>query len=89
MGESGDDNPLLLLIGDAKPGEGLTKKQKAALWQCCNKTWKPHKNPYDRQVGEAIYAFLNDDDEKTEGAAGKTASSFEEELMRQLMASMK
>ena len=83
MGNSGDDNPLLLLIGEVKQGEGLTKKQKAALWQSAT-TAKPYRNPYDTKVGEAVYAMLNEKESET-----KTQSSFDEELLRQLMASMK
>ena len=88
IGESGEDNPLLLLIGDVKPGHGLSKRHKAALWQCCNKTWKPYKNPYDTKVGEAVYAAMNAEEPKT-GSNGQTQSSFSDEVMRQLMANMK
>ena len=88
MGESGEDNPLLLMIGDVKPGQGLSKRQKAALWQCCNKTWKPYKNPYDTKVGEAVYAVMNAEESKA-GFDGRTQSSFSDEVMRQLMENMK
>jgi len=28
------------------------------LWQLQNKSWKPKSNPYDREVGQRVYAAL-------------------------------
>lgn len=44
------DNPLL--------GGSLTRQQKAVLWQLANSSWKPYKNPYDTQIGQAVYDGL-------------------------------
>lgn len=37
---------------------GLTKEQRAALWQIQNKSWKPYKNPYSTAVGSSVRARL-------------------------------
>lgn len=37
----------------------LTTKERAALWQAANKSWKPKNNPYDTSVGAMIYNELN------------------------------
>lgn len=37
---------------------GLTKEQRAALWQIQNKSWKPYKNPYSTSVGSSVRARL-------------------------------
>ena len=42
--------------------------QKAILWQTTNKSWKPNKNPYDREIGQAIYDQMH-------GGAAASASS--------------
>jgi hypothetical protein len=39
----------------ALDGMNIPDWQKAILWQTANKSWKPNKNPYDREVGQAIY----------------------------------
>ena len=33
--------------------------QKAILWQTANTSWKPSKNPYDKEIGQAIYDQLH------------------------------
>lgn len=39
---------------------GLSKQQKAALWQLQNKSWKSKNNPYSVSVGEQVYVDLHD-----------------------------
>ena len=36
----------------------LTNKQRAALWQMANSSWKPNKNPFDTSVGTQVYNAL-------------------------------
>lgn len=36
----------------------LTNKQRAALWQMANSSWKPYKNPFDTSVGAQVYNAL-------------------------------
>ena len=33
----------------------LSREEKAILWQLQDKSWKPKKNPYDRQIGQQVY----------------------------------
>lgn len=42
---------------------GLSNEQKAVLWQLQNKTWKPNKNPFDKQVGKVVYDYLQEEKE--------------------------
>ena len=44
----------------------LTRDQKAVLWQLQNSNWKPHKNPYDREIGQQIYDMLQQMKEESE-----------------------
>ena len=89
MGASGDDNPLLLLIGEVKTGEGLTNAQKAAIWQSYNKTWKPNRNPYDKMVGQRVYNMMHSDTEdQNKETTSESTGSFSDEVMQQLLASM-
>lgn len=46
----------------ALEGMGLPVWQKAVLWQTTNKTWKPEDNPFDKEVGQAVYDILHRDD---------------------------
>lgn len=39
----------------------LNDRQKAALWQIANKSWKPANNPYSVSVGEDIFDMLNEE----------------------------
>ena len=39
----------------------LNDRQKAALWQIANKSWKPGNNPYSVSVGEDIFDLLNEE----------------------------
>ncbi len=47
------------LGGLGNSGSGLTRQQKAVLWQLTNSGWKPYKNPYDTQIGQAVYDNLH------------------------------
>ena len=40
---------------------GLTKEQRAALWQIQNKSWKPSSNPYSQKVGAIVRTALYDE----------------------------
>lgn len=41
--------------------DGLTREQRAALWQVQNKAWKPGKNPFSTTVGRAVYNALSEE----------------------------
>lgn len=43
----------------ALDGMDLTDSQKAVLWQLANKSWKPYSNPYDTDIGQAVYDELH------------------------------
>jgi hypothetical protein len=49
------DELTKLLRGSA----GLSKEQKAALWQQYNVSWKPYGNPFSVSIGMKIYDELN------------------------------
>lgn len=38
---------------------GLSDQERAAIWQICNKGWKPKNNPYSVEVGQRIYDQMN------------------------------
>ena len=59
---SGDDNPLFALTGTTPNGYTLTDREKAILWQLQNKSWKPSRNPFDKEVGQMIYDILTAED---------------------------
>ena len=44
---------------------GLTREQKAILWQLGGKDWKAKNNPFDVDVGQEIFDILNGDDPET------------------------
>ena len=56
--------------GEAENGirnmEGLTDRQRAALWQLQNKQWKPYNNPFDVSVGQWVHDLLNGEDDVAE-----------------------
>ena len=51
--------------GAIRTMEGLTREERAALWQLQNKGWSWQKNPFDRQTGREIYERTHAED--TEG----------------------
>ena len=55
---AGDDNLLYALTGTTPNGYTLTDREKAILWQLQNKSWKPWKNPFDKEVGQMVYDLL-------------------------------
>ena len=55
---AGDDNVLFALTGTTPNGYTLTDREKAILWQLQNKSWKPNRNPFDREVGQMVYDIL-------------------------------
>lgn len=73
----GEQNLLLVLMGDAREGLSLTRTQKAVLWQIQNKSWKPAKNPYDTKVGQQVYDALHDEE--------STDAAEDDDLLRQLL----
>ena len=87
MGSSGDSSPMMILLGQGKYGEGLTNAQKAVIWQSYNKTWKPNKNPYDKTVGQKVYALMNG--EEADPAFSQSSGESAEELIRRLLEGMK
>lgn len=42
-----------------KSMSGLSKEEKAALWQATNKSWKPKSNPFSSSVATEVYDKLN------------------------------
>lgn len=59
---TGDDNALFALTGTTPNGYTLTEKEKAILWQLQNKSWKPNRNPFDKDVGQMVYDYLTAED---------------------------
>lgn len=47
-----------------KAMDGLTKEQRAALWQLQNKSWSAENNPFHRKTGRAVFDTLH---QKVEG----------------------
>ena len=37
----------------------ISNDNRAILWQLTNKSWKAKKNPYDREIGQAVYDMLH------------------------------
>ncbi len=70
----GGDDTLLLLTGNATP---LTNREKAILWQIQNASWKPGRNPYDKEIGQEVYDLLNGDKEEKEEVMEKTPAAAE------------
>ncbi len=46
----------------ALDGMKIPDEQKAILWQLTNKSWSWKNNPYDKDVGQEVYALLHDGD---------------------------
>lgn len=59
---SGDDNALFALTGTTPNGYRLSDREKAILWQLQNKSWKPKRNPFDREVGQMVYDIMTAED---------------------------
>lgn len=49
----------------ALEGMDIPNWQKAVLWQTTNRSWKPKSNPFDKEVGQAVYDILHGDDQAT------------------------
>lgn len=62
----------------------LTMQQKAVLWQLITGSSSAKNNPYSQAIGERVIATL--EKAKTEGK--KPGHSFQDEIMRQIMANM-
>lgn len=62
----------------------LTTQQKAVLWQLITGSSSAKNNPYSQAIGERVIAAL--EKAKTEGK--KPGHSFQDEIMRQIMANM-
>ena len=62
----------------------LTMQQKAVLWQLITGSSSAKNNPYSQAIGERVIAAL--EKAKTEGQ--KPGHSFQDEIMRQIMANM-
>lgn len=67
---AGDDNVLFALTGTTPNGYTLTDREKAILWQLQNKSWKPNRNPFDREVGQMVYDILTAEDPDTTVESG-------------------
>lgn len=67
---AGDDNVLFALTGTTPNGYTLTDREKAILWQLQNKSWKPNRNPFDKEVGQMVYDILTAEDSDTTVESG-------------------
>ena len=76
---SGDDNALFALTGTTPNGYRLSDREKAILWQLQNKSWKPKRNPFDREVGQMVYDIMTAEDPVE--AAATTGSGVVFDLM--------
>ena len=75
MGGGGLSLPSL----DGEAPKTLTNTQKAVLWQCYNKSWKPWNNPFDRTIGQWVYdALWEEPTERTEELRGLSLPSLNE-----------
>lgn len=55
----GDDSVSQEKLEKVLDKMNLNNRQKAALWQIANKSWKPANNPYSTSVGKEIYDLMN------------------------------
>ena len=55
----GDDSMSQEKVEAVLDRMNLDNRQKAALWQISNKSWKPDNNPYDAYVAEMVWDALN------------------------------
>lgn len=62
----------------------LTTQQKAVLWQLITGSSSAKNNPYSQAIGERVIATL----EKAKAEGKKPGHSFQDEIMRQIMANM-
>ena len=62
----------------------LTTQQKAVLWQLITGSSSAKNNPYSQAIGERVIAAL----EKAKAEGKKPGHSFQDEIMRQIMANM-
>ena len=62
----------------------LTMQQKAVLWQLITGSSSAKNNPYSQAIGERVIAAL----EKAKAEGKKPGHSFQDEIMRQIMANM-
>lgn len=62
----------------------LTMQQKAVLWQLITGSSSAKNNPYSQAIGERVIAAL----ERAKAEGKKPGHSFQDEIMRQIMANM-
>lgn len=62
----------------------LTNDQRAVLWQLTNKSWRPYSNPYDTDVGQAVYDELHGAELQHEIPTGTTRQELEEQLRKSM-----
>lgn len=74
---AGDDNALFALTGTTPNGYTLTDREKAILWQLQNKSWKPYRNPFDREVGQMVYDILTAEDPAEASATAGSGAAFD------------
>lgn len=74
---AGDDNALFALTGTTPNGYTLTDREKAILWQLQNKSWKPYRNPFDREVGQMVYDYLTAEDPAEAAATAESGMAFD------------
>ena len=56
----------------ALDGMNIPNEQKAILWQLTNKSWSWKKNPYDKDIGQEVYALMHDGDTGKSGSTKKS-----------------
>lgn len=74
---AGDDNALYALTGTTPNGYTLTDREKAILWQLQNKSWKPYRNPFDREVGQMVYDYMAAEDPAEAAATAESGEAFD------------
>lgn len=62
----------------------LTNDQRAVLWQLTNKSWRPYSNPYDTDIGQAVYDELHGAELQHEIPTGTTRQELEEQLRKSM-----
>lgn len=65
----------------ALDGMSISNWQKAVLWQLANKSWKPKSNPYDTDIGQAIYDQLHGESGSDNALGGLQLGGWDGESM--------
>lgn len=74
---AGDDNALYALTGTTPNGYTLTDREKAILWQLQNKSWKPYRNPFNREVGQMVYDIMHEETAQNDTETAESGAVFD------------